>query len=48
MYEFRLQFHWNFFLSFELTIYISRRQDIIWTNDGESTDAYMRHSASMG
>ena len=25
----------------------SRRQAIIWTNDGCITDAYMRHSASM-
>ena len=24
-----------------------QRQAIIWTNDGEITDAYMRHSASM-
>ena len=23
------------------------RQAIIWTNDGNLTDAYMRHSASM-
>ena len=25
----------------------SRRQAIIWTNDGKFTDAYMRRSASM-
>ena len=25
----------------------TRRQTIIWTNDGLVTDAYMRHSASM-
>ena len=25
----------------------ARRQAIIWTNDGQITDAYMRHSASM-
>ena len=25
----------------------TRRQAIIWTNDGKVTDAYMRHSASM-
>ena len=25
----------------------SRRQAIIWTNDGYITDAYMRRSASM-
>ena len=25
----------------------SRRQAIIWTNDGRFIDAYMRHSASM-
>ena len=25
----------------------TRRQAIIWTNDGCFTDAYMRHSASM-
>ena len=24
----------------------TRRQAIIWTNDGNFTDAYMRHSAS--
>ena len=24
----------------------ARRQTIIWTNDGQFTDAYMRHSAS--
>ena len=26
----------------------TRRQAIIYTNDGKSTDAYMRHLASMG
>ena len=26
----------------------TRRQAIIWTNDGLVADAYMRHSASMG
>ena len=25
----------------------TKRQSINWTNDGEFTDAYMRHSASM-
>ena len=25
----------------------TRRQAIIWNNDGHFTDAYMRHSASM-
>ena len=25
----------------------TRRQAIIWTNDGEITNAYMRHSASI-
>ena len=25
----------------------TRRQAIIWTNDGQFIDAYMRHSASM-
>ena len=25
----------------------TRRQAIIWTNDGKFADAYMRHSASM-
>ena len=25
----------------------TRRQAIIWTNDGQFTDAYMRHSASI-
>ena len=49
MFEFRLKFHWSLFLRVQLTIFIvpSRRQAIIWTNDGKLTDAYMRHSASM-
>ena len=25
----------------------TKRQAIVWTNDGKLTDAYMRHSASM-
>ena len=25
----------------------TRQQAIIWTNDGQITDAYMRHSESM-
>ena len=25
----------------------ARQQAIIWTNDGQFTDAYMRHSTSM-
>ena len=28
-------------------MYEYRRQATIWANDGEITDAYMRHSASM-
>ena len=26
---------------------LTRRQAIIWTNNGKFTDAYVRHSASM-
>ena len=56
MFEFRLKFHWSLFLRDRLTIFHlgsdnglapSRRQAIIWTNDGKFTDAYMGHSASM-
>ena len=57
MLEFRLKFYWSLFLRVRLTIKFSigsdnglaqtRRQAIIWTNDGQITDAYMRHSASM-
>ena len=36
MYEFRLRFHWSLFLRVQLTIFQhwTRRQAIIWTNDG--------------
>ena len=56
MLEFRLKFHWSSFLRVQLTIFHqgsdnglapTRRQAIIWSNDGKFTDAYMRHSASM-
>ena len=57
LYELRLEFHWNLFLRVQL-IYSSigsdhglaptRRQAIIWTDDGGFIDAYMRHSASRG
>ena len=57
MCKFRLRFHWSLFPMVQLTIFQpgsdnglapARRQAIIWTNDGKFTDAYMRHSASMG
>ena len=56
MFEFRLKYHWNLFPRVQLTIFQlgsdnglapTRRQAIIWTNDGYITDIYMRHSASM-
>ena len=52
MFEFRLKFHWSLFLKYSSIgsdngLAPTRRQAIIWTNDGEITDAYMRHSASM-
>ena len=56
MFEFRFEIHWSLFLRVQLTISIfdldnglapTRRQAIIWTDDGWITDAYMRHSASM-
>ena len=56
MFEFGLKFHWSLFLRVELTnssigsdngLVPSRQQTIIWTNDGQFTDAYMCHSASM-
>ena len=56
MYEFRLIFHWSLFLGLQSTyssigsdngLVPTRRQAIIGTNDGEFTDAYMRHSASI-
>ena len=39
MLEFRLRFHWS--------LAPTRRQAIIWNNDGHFTDAYTRHSVSM-
>ena len=54
IYDFWLRFHWNSFLSGQLTMFqhwfrqwlgADQVQFIIWTN--EFTDAYMRHSASM-
>ena len=54
MFEFWLKSHWSLFLRVQYSIIgsdnglaPSRRQDIIWTNDGKFTDDYMRHSASM-
>ena len=58
MYEFYLGFPWNFFLGVQITLFQqsigsdtgvapSRRQVIIWANDGYFTDAYMRLLASM-
>ena len=40
MQEFRLTFHWRLLTP-------TRRQAIIWTNDGKFTDADMRLLASM-
>ena len=56
--EFRLRSHWSLFQRFELIIHEfnigsdnglapTRRQVIIFTNDGSFTDAQMRHSASI-
>ena len=54
MCEFRLRFYWILLPSLELTsigfdsgLAPTRRQAIIWTNDGSFTAAYMRHPASM-
>ena len=56
MFELRLKFLWSLFLraneQYSSTgsdngLAPTRRQAIIWTNDGLITDAYMRHSASM-
>ena len=56
MYEFWLRFHCSLFPRVKLAIFHIcsdnglapvRRQAIIWTNDGSSTDADMRHSASV-
>ena len=47
MYEFRLTFHWSSNMGSGNGLAPTRRQAIIWTNDGVITDAYMRHSASM-
>ena len=57
MYEFLLRFHWSLFLSFELTIF--QHKLIYWIGTDQATnhylnqrwlftDAYMRHSASVG
>ena len=52
MWEFWLKFHWNLFLRAQITNnpalvqIMAWRQAIIWTCDGQSTDAYMSHSAS--
>ena len=43
MYEFWFRFHWRLFLKVQST----RRQTIIWTNNGWFTDAYLRRSAPM-
>ena len=58
MYELCLRFHWGLFLRFQLTIFQhcsdnglvpTRRQAVIWTNDGKLTVVYMymRHFASV-
>ena len=56
IYKFRLRFHLSLFPRVQLTIFRhcfsgglapSRRQAIIWSNDGYFTDAYMCHSAWM-
>ena len=50
IYEFQLNFHWSLFLSSigsDNGLAPARWQAIIWTNDGQFTDAYMHHSASM-
>ena len=56
MYELRLKFQWNLFLGFQLTLSTigldnglttTRRQSIIWTNEGWFTVSYMRRSLSM-
>ena len=53
MYEFRLRFHWNLSnpqyssIGLDNGLAPSRRQAIIWNNDGKFTDAYMRRSAPM-
>ena len=56
IYEFWLQFPWSLLLRSNLQysnigsekdLAPTRRQAIVWTNDGLFTDAYMRHSASM-
>ena len=52
---FWFKFHWNLFpkiqqyagISSGNGLALNRRQAIIWTNDGEFTDAYMHHTASM-
>ena len=44
MYKFRLRFDWSVFLGVLLTDYDlvqTRRQTIIWTNDGEITSLYV-------
>ena len=55
IYEFRLSFHFIQFVSRVRTNSISsdnglsptRRQAIIWTNDGQFTEPYRRYSASL-
>ena len=47
MYAFRIVFHCNLFLRFQLTIHQHRRQAIVWASGGIFTDAYMRHLAAM-
>ena len=45
MYEFRLKFHSNLFFGSDNGLAPTRRQAIMWTNDGEFIDAYMCHSS---
>ena len=56
MFQFRITFHWSLFLRVQLTIIqhwfrywlgAVQAKSHIWTNDGQITDAYMRHSASL-
>ena len=56
MFAFLSKFHWSLFLRVQLAISSigsdnglapTRRQAIIWSNDGHFTDADMRHSSSM-
>ena len=47
MYKFRFRFVFNGPINNIPTLRPARRQTIIWTNDVNDSDAYMRHSTSM-